>query len=154
MIPDAAIEAAAKAHFERDGGRWDDWTHEEKAEELDDMHAALEAAAPHMREQANEDRETLEERVKLIVQDVAMTVDYTGRLYAAVQEIMAITKPRTGQVIQEAATRAEIQAEVLIHARDVIACSLATAEKWRYDRVCADFQEMIDAAQAGKLRKP
>jgi len=57
-------------------------------------------------------------------------------------------------VIQEAATRAEIQAEVLIHARDVIACSLATAEKWRYERVCADFQEMIDAAVAGKLNKP
>jgi len=48
----------------------------------------------------------------------------------------------------------EIQTEVLIHARSVISQALATAEKWRYDRVCADFQEMIDAAQAGKLRKP
>jgi len=48
----------------------------------------------------------------------------------------------------------EIQAEVLIHAMSVISQALATAEKWRYDRVCADFQEMIDAAQAGKLRKP
>jgi len=48
----------------------------------------------------------------------------------------------------------EIQAEVLIHARAVIVPALCTAEEWRHARVCSDFQEMIDAAQAGKLRKP
>lgn len=56
--------------------------------------AALEAAAPHMLEQATEDRELVEERVKVIVQEVAMTVDYTERLYTAVQEIMAVTMPK------------------------------------------------------------
>lgn len=49
--------------------------------------------------------------------------------------------------------RKEIQVEVLIHARAVITPLLSTAEKWRYDRVCEDFQEMIDAAHAGLLRK-
>lgn len=54
MIPAQAVEAAAKAHFERDGGRWDDWTQEDKAVEMEDMRAALEAAAPHLMAEAFE----------------------------------------------------------------------------------------------------
>jgi hypothetical protein len=50
-----------------------------------------------------------------------------------------------------AGERSAIQVEVLTHARAVITQWLSTAEKWRYDQVCADFQEMIDAAQAGEL---
>ena len=50
-------------------------------------------------------------------------------------------------------SRSEIQVEVLAHARAVITQWLSTAEKWRYDQVCADFQEMIDAASAGQLNR-
>jgi len=112
VIPDAAVEAAARAMAPAVWGPsvWQFAAHGETATDardrvqqqaLKDARAALEAAAPHMAEYRQN----------------------------------------------------EIQAEVLIHAMSVISQALATAEKWRYDRVCSDFQEMIDAAQAGKLRK-
>ena len=44
MIPDEAVEAAARVHFERNGGRWDEWSADEKSSETDDMQAALAAA--------------------------------------------------------------------------------------------------------------
>lgn len=50
--------------------------------------------------------------------------------------------------------REQIQIEALTHARAVITQWLSTAEKWRYDQVCSDFQEMIDAAAAGELVRP
>ena len=108
MIPDAAVEAAARAMSPRVWGPqvWTFVAHGEspaaarervQQESLADARRALEAAAPHMQSAAWEDREGAEGRVKSIVQDVAMTVDYTERLYAAVQEIMDITMPRTAK---------------------------------------------------------
>jgi hypothetical protein len=87
VIPDAAVEAAY-LQLPYDAVPFVD---------IDMMHIILEAAAPHMRAEAWEDREGAEDRVKSIVQDVAMTVDYTERLYTAVQEIMDITMPRTAK---------------------------------------------------------
>ena len=110
MIPEAAVEAAARAAFERwHPGR--SWEASPELQEIFKREAILhlEAAAPHIAAQVpsgQEDRQN------------------------------------------------EIQAEVLIHARAVIVPALCTAEEWRHARVCSDFQEMIDAAQAGKLRKP
>lgn len=43
-----AVEAAARIHCDRGESYWGDWTEEAKAEALQDMRAALEAAAPHM----------------------------------------------------------------------------------------------------------
>lgn len=48
MISDKAVEAAAKAHCERGDSDWQDWTWEAKAEALDDIRAAVEAAAPYI----------------------------------------------------------------------------------------------------------
>jgi len=51
VIPEAAVEAAAKAHFENGWGdsvHWEDAEAEARSEALGDMRAALEAAAPHM----------------------------------------------------------------------------------------------------------
>ena len=49
-IPEAAVEAAAKAHFENgwgDSRQWEDAEPEARSEARSDMRAALEAAAPH-----------------------------------------------------------------------------------------------------------
>lgn len=91
MIPARAVEAAADV-FERIVGSRDTLA----AEKM------LEAAVPHLLTQATEDREKVEERVKEIMQDIAMTVDYTERMYAAVQEIMNLTMPRTTKIPPQA----------------------------------------------------
>lgn len=86
MIPQQAVEAAAKA-----AGLV--FNEPANARDIEYIRTILEAAAPHM-QCGDGDREEVEERVKEIVQDVAMTVDYTERMYAAVQEIMNLTMPR------------------------------------------------------------
>lgn len=48
MIPAQAVEAAATVYFNRGDGYWPDMTPEAQAEALDDIRAALEAAAPYM----------------------------------------------------------------------------------------------------------
>ena len=49
MIPDEAVEAAARALAEHSGETdWGDWEQGAKAEAVADMRAALEAAAPHL----------------------------------------------------------------------------------------------------------
>ena len=135
MIQDAAVETAAEwlphsgdceVRPERDCTCWQS--------RVNIMRAALEAAAPHLL--SHEREETRLAHLDAVVN--ARTVDKLERELAEAKE----------------QRQNEIQAEVLIHARSVISQALATAEKWRYDRVCADFQEMIGAAQAGKLRKP
>ena len=88
MIPDEAIEAAVDALV---GSTLGDRHGINGEEFVEAARAALEASAPYMRQTSSDDLEEVEERVKLIVQDVAMTVDYTPRLYDAVQEIMAVT---------------------------------------------------------------
>lgn len=82
MIPVEAVEAAAK--YLSDLMADPDGNYTVEATDL------LEAAAPHMASNLG-GREEIEERVKAIVQDVAMTVDYTDRLHNAVQEIMTAT---------------------------------------------------------------
>ena len=94
MIPDAAVEAVAKVLCEQ---LWDNAHESQRAYARDEAREALEAAAPHMTTPRTEGREYIEEQVKSIVQEVAMTVDYTDRLYAAVQEIMDITMPRAAK---------------------------------------------------------
>lgn len=47
-ISDEAVEAAAIVHCNRGESYWPDWTDEAKAEAMQDMRAALEAAAPNM----------------------------------------------------------------------------------------------------------
>jgi hypothetical protein len=62
-ISNEAVEAAAAAHANRGGYTnwedWGDWNPEVKTEAMDDMRAALEAAAPFIRADAK--REALEE---------------------------------------------------------------------------------------------
>ena len=49
MIPDVAVEAAAKCTYEREMGvNWDGLQSSVKRGYLEDARAALEAAAPHM----------------------------------------------------------------------------------------------------------
>ena len=51
MIPEAAVEAAAKCGYERElGVNWDNLRPSVQRGYLDDARAALEAAAPHMRQ--------------------------------------------------------------------------------------------------------
>jgi len=97
--------------------------------------AAVEAAVIAMYGQARKDNKTLHKAMRLVLEAAA--------------PFIAAQVPSDQEDRQN-----EIQAEVLIHARAVIVPALCTAEEWRHARVCSDFQEMIDAAQAGKLRKP
>jgi len=48
VIPDEAVEAAAKAYYERGGPFWADVDPAWREEEMSDFRAALEAAAPHL----------------------------------------------------------------------------------------------------------
>lgn len=51
MIPDAAVEAAAKADY---GGGWDGVSGKERAAYIDNAKLLLEAAAPHIEKDAYE----------------------------------------------------------------------------------------------------
>jgi hypothetical protein len=65
VIPQEAIEAAAAAHANHGGyTNWEDWETEVKAEAMEDMWTALEAAAPFILADAK--REALEDAADAI----------------------------------------------------------------------------------------
>jgi hypothetical protein len=51
-IPDAAVDAAAKAYYDLGFSSWEGAHEDTREVQRDDMRAALEAAAPHLMSQA------------------------------------------------------------------------------------------------------
>ena len=87
MIPEAAVEAAAKAHFENGWGdsvHWEDAEAEARSEALGDMRAALEAAAPHMIQAAKAEAWDEGERAGYINRgsDEDLTADHVENPYS------------------------------------------------------------------------
>ena len=80
-IPTAAVEAAAKAYYELGFGSWEGAHADTRTVQMEDMHAALEAAHPVLLAELRKAHEALE-RVEALADELATQSDGRGLDYS------------------------------------------------------------------------